>query len=306
MATSRCGSRGGAGIHRRDPVRGPSAKVMRIGAEGSDRNCKYALAGSRGGDRRRILGRDGAHAASDSRSRADPAEGSLLAPRLRMPVRCILASFIQSALVSIFLVLPSRTSHGLRPRPSNRRRAGVRPRPWMWGGTALVASLLAMTSCNRGSGVGGGSAPSASSASAAAGARASSSGGTAAAGPMSCAGTKACEYEGQCQPAKGGQGCEPGSDADCRAAQVCKDWGLCGLGAGHCAASSDEDCRSSYSCKVTGRCTAQDGKCAAVNDSDCRRSELCKYEHKCTADGGWCKTHVGEKAQQPKGEQEEE
>lgn len=105
------------------------------------------------------------------------------------------------------------------------------------------------------------------------------------------------------------------SDADCRAANACRDRGECsarktrrmGLdkvgekagqlaestteyvgAASQCVPGSDADCRASHVCRIEGKCVVSREVCVAFNDRDCAASQICKDEGRCAAKEGRC------------------
>ncbi len=86
------------------------------------------------------------------------------------------------------------------------------------------------------------------------------------------------------------------SDADCRKAPVCKDFGACTHKGGKCTVTSDGDCVASSFCKMTGKCVAHDGQCriGAAKDQDCNTPHgvsglnPCESKGHCTAKDRVC------------------
>lgn len=78
---------------------------------------------------------------------------------------------------------------------------------------------------------------------------------TSAAADQGCKKSPACVEEGDCSfNTLGGGFCEPRSDADCKASQICKRVGECTLKDGVCLVTSDADCEQSEACKLGKRC----------------------------------------------------
>lgn len=86
------------------------------------------------------------------------------------------------------------------------------------------------------------------------------------AGEKDCAKTKACALYGLCSNQSGF--CVADSDAACRRAQTCSEWGGCiALETGECGAAMDVDCRQSRACKEDGRCQVERGECVRAADA---------------------------------------
>ncbi|MBW2453070.1 MAG: hypothetical protein JRI68_01090 [Deltaproteobacteria bacterium] len=86
------------------------------------------------------------------------------------------------------------------------------------------------------------------------------------------------------------------SDADCRKAPVCKDFGACTHTRGQCTVTASADCAASTFCKMAGKCVAYQGQCrmGATADADCDKPHgssgvnPCKTKGNCTAKDGVC------------------
>ncbi len=86
------------------------------------------------------------------------------------------------------------------------------------------------------------------------------------------------------------------SDADCRKAPVCKDFGACTHKGGKCMVTSDADCAASSFCKLAGKCVAHQGKCriGATKNDDCHKPHgtaglnPCESKGHCVATDGIC------------------
>jgi hypothetical protein len=109
-----------------------------------------------------------------------------------------------------------------------------------------------------------------------------------------CRKAPVCRDFGACTH-KGGQ-CTVTSDSDCAASSFCKMAGKCMAHAGQCriGATKDEECTKSHGkaglnpCATKGHCTAKDGVCQAGKDADCAKAPACRETGHCTAKEGIC------------------
>ncbi len=86
------------------------------------------------------------------------------------------------------------------------------------------------------------------------------------------------------------------SDADCRKAAACRDFGACTHEQGRCTVTSSEDCSRSIWCKRAGNCVAHNGSCrpGGTKNADCDKPHgtagrnPCQLKGACTAKDGVC------------------
>lgn len=104
------------------------------------------------------------------------------------------------------------------------------------------------------------------------------------------------------KPPSSGTAAAVRSDADCRQARACVDFGACTFRDGRCVATRDEDCKAAAFCERAGRCKAHEGVCVigAATDAACRRGHgraernPCRREGRCTAEDGVCVARTDE------------
>jgi hypothetical protein len=101
--------------------------------------------------------------------------------------------------------------------------------------------------------------------------------------PEDCQQVEACKHA-VCEVRHGS--CEAKLAAtDCRAAETCKDLGLCAIKDGECGVGTDADCSASKSCRRWGACAAGEQRCEARTAAHCGQSEVCSSQGRCTPDG---------------------
>ena len=99
-----------------------------------------------------------------------------------------------------------------------------------------------------------------------------------------------CKKEGKCVTQQGKR-CVAGSDADCRASELCRVAGACFAVNRVCQAKSDDDCKKSENCRKSGACGFYEGTCVSLDTlfhpscaETCAADGLCvKQDGKCVA-----------------------